>query len=185
MVAVTVWPDSDEASVGSTNSSLFSNAVSISVGGSGSNGAGSNGGGAVNDGHTGLEDIADGSFEMDISLTSFNSTESGPLRKALKCSYFEDGRWSGRGVVLLGIDVAPSASSSSPSSSPSSAAPGAVPAIEVTAVCLSSHLSLFAVADQSALVDTFDAKISTILTRVQTLDEVCLLYTSPSPRDRG
>eukprot|EP00750_Incisomonas_marina_P021991 INCI4813.4.p1 GENE.INCI4813.4~~INCI4813.4.p1 ORF type:complete len:1544 (+),score=268.49 INCI4813.4:5299-9930(+) len=146
VVSVATWDFGNTDDEVLTDDHLLSNAVSIAVAPGTDASSGTNG------------DLSNGGFEVALGLSDSNSSTA--LRTSLMCSYWEDGRWSQRGVVLLGFEVM--------------AAKGTREGIEAVALCLSSHLSLFALSDESVLIETFDSKFTTLAQRVSELQQVDL-----------
>ena len=97
---------------------------------------------------------SDGNF---TNTTGSNTTTSA-LRKSMSCKYWHEAtsEWISRGVFLRGMSFV-------------STVPGAA------AVCVSSHLTLFAVEDDSEAVKLVDAKISAISERFDDMKAVDLL----------
>ena len=79
------------------------------------------------------------------------------VRKAVSCMYFDETArsWSGRGVVLRGMEFLGN--------------------LEVRAICASSHLTLFTVADSSEAAKVVATKIAAFADRVDSMNSVNLL----------
>ena len=148
VVSVTVWGLESQ-----TNSSLLSNIQSVSVVGSD--------GSLV---QSFDDSVQDGGFEMSINVAVTDNSTTTALRRQLRCTFWENGEWSSRGVVLLGLEVFVNIDTST--NSPDG--------LGVAALCLTSHLSTFTVTDESALVDKVEDQFESLSTRISQLDDVNL-----------
>ena len=100
-------------------------------------------------------DQADEGFQIAIDVSGDFADDSG-LRKRVSCQYWEkrNSTWTERGVFLRGLSF-----------------DGA----NVVAICMSSHLTLFTVTDESAVAEVVEEKISTLSSRFSDLGEIDLL----------
>ena len=103
----------------------------------------------------------DAGYEISMQISN---TETGiALRKALSCSFFDMDleQWSSRGVVLRGLDVHAEERGTS--------------AISVVALCVSSHLTLFTLEDDSEAAQILETRVNDFTGRFDTLSQVDLL----------
>eukprot|EP00750_Incisomonas_marina_P030150 INCI731.7.p1 GENE.INCI731.7~~INCI731.7.p1 ORF type:complete len:2186 (-),score=390.77 INCI731.7:636-7193(-) len=104
-------------------------------------------------------DDADGGFGIAINIIG----DLGVVRKTASCQYYDGDRgvWSQRGVYLRGLEVSTHTAGS----------------VSVSAICGSSHLTLFAVGDGSDVTKVVENQVSTLLDRVAAINQVDLLST--------
>ena len=166
-VSVTTWSTANSSaavaqladSSSSSSASLMSDIYGVHV--TDSDGASAS---AEVDGST--EESAGYTVEIQLSASATDTTTAAEsLRARVSCRYFDEGEgvWSERGVVLRGLRVesAPTVSTSAP--------------LEVSAVCVSSHLTLFTVEDDSAVLVVVESKLSALAARVETIGSTDVL----------
>ena len=140
-VSITAWDPSilvsdDPNSTGATNSPTFlSNVQGVSV--SSADGSGPE-----------ETELAGNGFQISIQLSTSDSNE--PLRRRISCRYYSqtNGTWIERGVYLRGVAFGPRSSSYSRGG------------VVAEAICVSTHLTLFTVTDESEAVRLVEAKVS-------------------------
>ena len=98
------------------------------------------------------EDVTDG---VSLAMAVDGGVES--VRKAMSCRYYNDNRrtWSTRGVVLRGMAFEST--------------------VGVSAICLSSHMTLFTIGDSLAATKVVESKVQSLARRVDDLNNVDLL----------
>eukprot|EP00750_Incisomonas_marina_P005736 INCI14106.1.p1 GENE.INCI14106.1~~INCI14106.1.p1 ORF type:complete len:1091 (-),score=238.03 INCI14106.1:1586-4858(-) len=141
---------------GDDNATLLSNVVGITVS-SGENATGV----------AALEDV-DSGIQISISLGSDNSDNSTAnddtlgLRRRVSCRFYnrESGEWDSTGVFLRGIGV--------------EAAPTTVDGITAAAICVTTHLTLFTVADSGKETSLVEGKVQLVSQRFRALSDVDL-----------
>jgi hypothetical protein len=129
LVTVTTW-DSGNITTGNGDSNLLSSVQGVTI--------------TTDDGEPLEEtDELDAGIVLSITLSSTTSNTTSEaidspvsLRKAMTCKYFESASdsWSERGIVLHGMGFA---------------------TVEVSAICVSSHLTLFTIEDESVAKKSF------------------------------
>lgn len=95
------------------------------------------------------------------------------LRKQLSCKFFDEGRdeWNERGVFLRGIAVfLLGGDDGDGEGGDATAAAG----IGAAAICVTTHMTLFAVADESASVGALESKLQLLQGRISALSAVDL-----------
>eukprot|EP00750_Incisomonas_marina_P012980 INCI17194.5.p1 GENE.INCI17194.5~~INCI17194.5.p1 ORF type:complete len:1410 (+),score=273.38 INCI17194.5:153-4382(+) len=155
-VSITAWDPSilvsdDPNSTGATNSPTFlSNVQGVSV--SSADGSGPE-----------ETELAGNGFQISIQLSTSDSNE--PLRRRISCRYYSqtNGTWIERGVYLRGVAFGPRSSSYSRGG------------VVAEAICVSTHLTLFTVTDESEAVRLVEAKVNTLTSRFEELGDVDLL----------
>ena len=98
----------------------------------------------------------DGDGAISLQIEVHADTGDTLLRKALACSFYDENRtvWSSRGVVLRGI---------------------AFDAVVASAICASSHFTLFSLEDTSEATAVVERKLVSLANRVADLNTVDLL----------
>ena len=95
-------------------------------------------------------DSVDSGFQLAITVNGAGIEGSGfdetGIRKKLTCQYFSENQttWSSRGVFLRGIDVFASKSNG----------------IDIAAICVSTHLTLFTVTDKGDATQLLESKVN-------------------------
>jgi hypothetical protein len=142
-----------------------------------------------------LTDDVDLGFQLTISLSGGGGGDDdsdvshGGIQRALQCSYYDGdrGMWSSRGVFLRGIKVNKGSDGDGDGYDGLEHHEDAQPAgrllggdddnddaISVEAMCVSTHLTLFAVTDSSEAVQAVEAKVELLASRLDALDGVNL-----------
>ena len=161
-VSVTSWAiedvvDDSEDSDGVADTVYLADVTGVSVSGGSAN-------------STDEADDTDEGFQVAITVAS----ESGEaLRKSMSCRYWDTDRgvWAERGVYLRGISFEPIEISKSSTEDVLSGQTY----MTASAICVSSHLTLFTVTDSGDAVKLVETKIQTLSTRLEDLGSVDLL----------
>jgi hypothetical protein len=119
-----------------------------------------------------VDDTADYSISIAVEATSAPDTD---LRKAVSCRYYDSDRssWSERGVFLQGLKLL--------GLGPGGASTGggetepALVALQVSAICVTTHLTLFSLSGGSAAVQVLEDKLQALGDRVEAIGSAALL----------
>ncbi len=161
-VAVSVWSDDATRALEDGETSLLSSVVGISF-------VGADGGGLGEAAH--VDDGVTLEMRVSIATTSEDGSQDDDevaLHKAVLCTYWDvaSSQWHTRGMYLEGFNVV--AVSSREEAGNTSSSPG----ISVGVRCRSSHLTLFAVQDESAKATLVEAKIEQLASKFEVLNSV-------------
>ena len=110
------------------------------------------------------DDVFDLAIRLDSSSTAASASNSVALRQKVSCRYFDvqRGVWSERGVILRGLGMMEHSNVSKAS-------------LSVSAMCVSTHLTLFSVEDGSEAARVVEAKITAFGDRVAAMNNVDLV----------
>jgi hypothetical protein len=152
---------------------LLSSIVGLHVSGATTTSSGvGGGGGQPASGMVSVDDTTDYSISIAVEATSAPDAD---LRKAVSCRYYDPDRssWSERGVFLQGLKLL--------GLGPDGAITGgeetelALVALQVSAICVTTHLTLFSLGDGSAAVQVLEDKLQALGDRVEAIGSAALL----------
>jgi hypothetical protein len=158
-ITITTWNTDAVTQLTSTNGTLLeaellSSIVGLHVSGGSDQPA---------SGMVSVDDTADYSISIAVKATSAPDTD---LRKAVSCRYYDSDRssWSERGVLLQGLELL-GGDETEP----------ALLALQVSAICITTHLTLFSLSDGSAAVQVLEDKLQALGDRVEAIGSAALL----------
>jgi hypothetical protein len=149
---------------------LLSSIVGLHVSGASTTSSGVGGGGdQPASGMVSVDDTTDYSISIAVEATSAPDAD---LRKAVSCRYYDPDRssWNERGVFLQGLKLGPGTTGGEETTEPLVAL-----ALQVSAICVTTHLTLFSLGDGSAAVQVLEDKLQALGDRVEAIGSAALL----------